>query len=381
MYAELSKMVPDNPYFLLTPGPLSTSKQVRASLLYDMCTWDKDFTDLTQKVRAELCSLLGEKASAYTCVLMQGSGTFSVEAAIGSAMPKGGKLLILANGHYGLRMAKIARCLGIEHILLDFGEDSPVDMARYEAALQSDPQISHVAVVHVETSTGILNPAEKIGRIAKKAGKVFILDAMSSFGGLADDFSLTGADFIIASSNKCIQGIPGIGLILARHELMEQIRGNARSLSLDLYGQWKEMEDKHGKWRYTAPTHALRALDVALAELAAEGGPQGRWQRLAANQKKLVRGMRELGFKTLLPDEHHSPIITTFHYHDRPGFTFEKLYAGLKEKGFIIYPGKITRADTFRLGNIGEVSAQDIDALLAAMKDALGNIRADSDAA
>ena len=353
MYAELSKTVPDNPYFLLTPGPLSTSKQVRAALLYDMCTWDKDFTELTQKVRAELCFLLGEKASEYTCVLMQGSGTFSVEAVIGSAVPRSGKLLILANGHYGLRMAKIANCLGIDHALLDFGEDGPVDMTQYEETLRRDPQISHVAAVHVETSTGILNPVKAIGDTAKKADKIFILDAMSSFGGLADDFSLTGADFIIASSNKCIQGIPGIGLILARRELMEQLKGNARSLSPDLYGQWKEMEDKRGKWRYTAPTHALRALDVALAQLKEEGGPQGRWQRLADNQKKLVRGMRELGFKTLLPDAHHSPIITTFYYHDRPGFTFEKLYAGLKEKGFIIYPGKITTADTFRLGNIG----------------------------
>lgn len=371
---NLSNMVPDNPYFLLTPGPLSTSKQVRASLLFDMCTWDEDFTNLTQKVRAELCSLLGAEAGEYTCVLMQGSGTFSVEAVIGSAVPKNGKLLIVANGHYGRRMAKIAEYLDINHILLDFGEDSPVDMAKYIGALRNDPFISHVAAVHVETSTGILNPVKKIGGIAKKMGKVFILDAMSSFGGLDEDFSRSGADFIIASSNKCVQGIPGIGFILARRELMEQTKGYARSLSLDLYSQWKEMEEKHGKWRYTAPTHALRALDTALAELEAEGGPKGRHARYAANQKKLVMGMRELGFAALLPDEHHSPIITTFHYHDNPGFTFEKLYNGLKKKGFIIYPGKITFANTFRLGNIGEISSEDISFLLEAVKDVLARI-------
>ena len=368
-------MVPDNPYFLLTPGPLSTSKQVRAALLYDMCTWDKDFTDLTQKVRGELCALMGSRADEYTCVLMQGSGTFSVEAVIGSALPKNGKVLILANGHYGLRIAKIANCLDIDHTLLDFGEDSPVDMTRFEAALRDDPAISHVAVVHVETSTGILNPAREIGALAKKEGKIFILDAMSSFAGLADDFSLINADFVVASSNKCIQGIPGIGFVFAKRELMEQIKDNARSLSLDLYGQWKEMEDKHGKWRYTAPTHALRALDVALGQLKNEGGPAGRWARLEANQKKLVKGMRALGFETLLPDVHHSPIITTFRYHAKSGFTFEKLYGLLKAKGFIIYPGKITHADTFRLGNIGEVSSADIDTLLAAMKGALEEIR------
>ena len=378
MYTDLSKMVPDNPYFLLTPGPLSTSKQVRAALLYDMCTWDKDFTGLTQQVRGKLCALLGEKAAEYTCVLMQGSGTFSVEAVIGSALPKEGKLLIMANGHYGLRMAKIAQCLGIDHTLLDFGEDSPVDMARYEEALRSDPRLTHVAVVHVETSTGILNPARAIGGMARKAGKIFILDAMSSFGGLAEDFSLMGADFIIASSNKCIQGIPGIGFVLARRDIMGQLKGNARSLSLDLYNQWKEMEDKNGKWRYTAPTHALRALDVALDQLAEEGGPQGRWQRLAANQKKLTQGMRDLGFETLLPDAHHSPIITTFRYHQKPGFTFEKMYDALKKKGFIIYPGKITTADTFRLGNIGEVASEDIDTLLVGMKDALEQLAIDN---
>lgn len=373
---RLSKLVPANPYFLLTPGPLSTSKRVRASLLFDMCTWDKDFTELTQKVRAELCSLLGEAAEAYTCVLLQGSGTFSVEAVIGSAVSGSGKLLILANGHYGQRMAQIAKCLGIAHVLLDFGEDRPLDLREYAAALNRDPAISHVAVVHVETSTGILNPAKAIGAIAQEKGKIFILDAMSSFGGLAEDFSRTGADFIISSSNKCLQGIPGIGIILARRERMEQIRGNARSLSLDLYGQWKEMEEKRGKWRYTAPTHALRALDTALAELRNEGGPRGRQGRLAANQQKLVQGMRELGFKTLLPDELHSPVITTFHYHDQPGFTFEKLYAGLKKRGFIIYPGKVTNAETFRLGNIGEVFPEDISALLAAVKESLAEISA-----
>ena len=375
MSNDLSQMVPDNPYFLLTPGPLSTSKRVRAALLYDMCTWDKEFTDLTQKVRAKLCSLVGSKASDYTCVLMQGSGTFSVEAVIGSALPKDGKLLILANGHYGLRMGKIATCLNIDHAVMDFGEDGSIDLEKMTNLLKNDDSITHVAVVHVETSTGILNPAKQVGEIVKKAGKTFILDAMSSFGGLPDDFSQIGADFIIASSNKCLQGIPGIGYVLATRAMMEKCQGNARSLSLDLYSQWKEMEDKHGKWRYTAPTHALRALDVALDELQEEGGPEGRWRRLSKNQKILVKGMRELGFKTLLPDELHSPIITTFYYHDQAGFSFEKLYAGLKNKGFIIYPGKITKKDTFRLGNIGEVYAKDITQLISAVEQTMDEIR------
>ena len=369
----LSEIIPDNPYFLLTPGPLSTSKQVRAALLYDMCTWDKDFTDLTQKVRSKLCALMGSGASEYSCVLMQGSGTFSVEAVIGSAI-KGGKLLVLANGHYGLRMAKIAACLNIEHSLLDFGEDRPIELKKVAQALESDEAITHVAVVHVETSTGILNPAKAIGKLVKKAGKAFILDAMSSFGGLAEDFSQIGADFIIASSNKCLQGIPGIGYVLATRKALENCRGNACSLALDLYDQWQEMEDKQGKWRFTAPTHALRALDVALDELEEEGGLAGRWARLSKNQRTLVCGMRKLGFVTLLDDQDQSPIITTFYHHYKLGFSFEKLYAGLKAKGFIIYPGKITKADTFRLGNIGEISAGDINQLLNAMEVTLQEI-------
>lgn len=370
---ELARFVPDNPYFLLTPGPLSTSKEVRAALLYDMCTWDNEFTSLTQKVRAEICALMGQGAANYTCVLMQGSGTFSVEAVLGT-LPENAKLLILANGHYGLRMGKIATCLKIEHTLIDFGEDSAVNMQQIAEILEKDPAITHVAMVHVETSTGILNPAKEVGELVKKAGKIYILDAMSSFGGLGDDFSEIKADFVIASSNKCLQGIPGIGYILAKPETLESCKGNARSLSLDLYAQWREMEDKNGKWRYTAPTHVLRALNVALAQLEEEGGPKGRHARLQKNQKLLVRGMRELGFETLLPDELHSPVITTFYYHPQPGFTFEKFYNSLKKRGFIIYPGKITRADTFRLGNIGHVYEKDIHTLLKAIKEALREI-------
>lgn len=374
MFDDITAMVPDNPYLLLTPGPLSTSREVRASLLVDMCTWDKEFTDLTQKVRSGLLALMGSRAEDYTCVLMQGSGTFSVEAAIGAAVPEGGKLLVLANGHYGLRMIKIAECLKMEHRLLDFGEERPVCLKSVEKALKEDKDITHVAVVHVETSTGILNPARDVGEVVKSYGKEFILDAMSSFGGLEEDFSLIGADFIVASSNKCLQGIPGIGYVLARRSSLEKTKGNARSLSLDLYSQWREMEEKNGKWRYTAPTHALRGLSVALDQLEAEGGPAGRWRRLAANQKMLVEGMHGLGFRTLLPDKLHSPIITTFLYHEMHGFTFEKLYMGLKEKGFIIYPGKVTDLDTFRLGNIGEVGPEDIGRLLDAVKETLREI-------
>ena len=371
---KLARFVPDNPYFLLTPGPLSTSKEVRAALLYDMCTWDNDFTSLTQKVRAEICALMGQGAANYTCVLMQGSGTFSVEAVIGT-LPAKAKLLILANGHYGLRMAKIAACLKIEHTLVDFGEDKPVNLGQIEEILKNDPALTHVAMVHVETSTGILNPARAVGEKVKKAGKTYILDAMSSFGGLADDFSQIQADFVIASSNKCLQGIPGIGYILAKPQTLENCKSNARSLSLDLYAQWREMEDKQGKWRYTAPTHVLRALDVALTQLKEEGGPKARHARLQKNQKLLVKGMRELGFETLLPDELHSPIITTFYYHQQPGFTFEKFYNALKKRGFIIYPGKITHANTFRLGNIGQVYEKDIQALLVAVAEAMLEIR------
>ena len=362
---------PDNPYLLLTPGPLSTSKSVKAAMLRDWCTWDTDYNSIVTDLRQKL-AVLASKTPGYTATLMQGSGTFCVEACIGTLLPhENACLLVLANGAYGARIAKIARVLHIPVIEEDFGEVNPVDPARVTALLAAHPEVSHVAVVHCETTTGMLNPIEAIGAAVKAAGKIYIVDAMSSFGGVPIDMADIGADALISSANKCIQGVPGFGFVLARQSVLEGCAGQARSLSLDLYDQWQAMEKGGGKWRFTSPTHVVRAFAQAMEELAAEGGVPARYARYKGNQAALVAGMAELGFTTLLPRAIQSPIITAFHDPKHPDYAFKTFYDRLKAKGFVIYPGKVTTADTFRIGNIGEVYPDDITRLLSAVKQSM----------
>jgi len=358
--------MPDNPYLLLTPGPLSTTKAVKAAMNRDWCTWDREYNDLVQQVRQALVQLAGA-GDDFTSVLMQGSGTFCVEATLTTALPVTGKLLVVANGAYGRRMIAIARRCGIDHLSQDGSECTPPDLKRLEATLQSDPSITHVAVVHCETTTGMLNPVEAVGRLVKLSGRRLIVDAMSSFGGIPMDLHAIGADYLISSANKCIQGVPGFGFVLARRSVLARTKGQARSLSLDLYDQWRTMEDHGGKWRFTSPTHVVRAFHQALLELEEEGGIDARHARYKENQHILVNGMERLGFRPLLPARWQSPIITAFRYPDRGKWTFECFYEDLKRRGFVIYPGKVTDQATFRIGNIGDIHAADIHRLLDAV--------------
>jgi len=360
-------LLDENPYLLLTPGPLSTSKRVKAAMLKDWCTWDKEYNDLVQEIRSKLVSLATERTDLYSSVLMQGSGTFCVESVIGSAIGADGKLLALVNGAYGMRLARMARVLGIDTVVLDSGEMALPDLERLEETLKADPAITHVAIVHCETTTGILNPIREAGLLAKQYGKTFIVDAMSSFGGIPLDVAELGIDFLISSANKCIQGVPGFGFVIARKDRLHECEGRARSLSLDLYDQWHHMETNGGKWRYTSPTHVVRAFYEALRELLEEGGVAARYERYAKSQSTLVEGMRAIGFRTLLPDELQSPIITSFYFPEDSSFKFEDFYKQLKSRGFVIYPGKISHAETFRIGNIGEVRDEDVRRLIAAI--------------
>jgi 2-aminoethylphosphonate-pyruvate transaminase len=302
---------------------------------------------------------------------MQGSGTFSVEATVTTAVPEDGKLLVLANGAYGRRIAQIARRQRIACGVIDSGELSPPHLEHLDAALAADPGITHVAVVHCETTTGMLNPVAEIGRIVKSHDRLFIVDAMSSFGGIPLDMAALGADYLVSSANKCIQGVPGFGFVIARRQELAQTEGRARSLSLDLFDQWKTMEKKGGKWRFTSPTHTVRAFSQALQELEAEGGVGVRYLRYVENHRRLVEGMKQLGFVPLLASEHRSPIITAFFSPEHPDYRFERFYAGLKQRGFVIYPGKVTEHDTFRIGTIGDVQPPDIDRLLAAISETI----------
>lgn len=357
-------------YLLLTPGPLSTSETVRQAMLQDWCTWDKDYNlGVVTPLREGLLEIAGldPKDNTYTTVLLQGSGTYGVEATITCAVRPTDKLLIVSNGAYGERMADIARYAGIPHVHVALKETEQVTPEAVKTAVAQNPDATHFSIVHCETTTGILNPIEKIAPIVKSAGLTLIVDAMSSFGGIPIDIRGLGIDFLVSSANKCIQGVPGFCFVIARRSELEKCKGVSRSLSLDIYDQWEAMEKGGGKWRFTSPTHVVRAFAQALQELKGEGGVQARYARYRENHDTLVQGMREAGFKTLLSDDLQSPIITSFLY-PSADFSFTALYEKLKTKGFVIYPGKISEADTFRIGNIGDVFPDDFRRLAEIVK-------------
>ncbi len=361
-----------NPYVLLTPGPLSTTTTVKEAMLRDWCTWDTDYNDIVQGIRRRLVEIATTRStSAYTSVLMQGSGTFCVEAVLGAAVAPEGKVLILANGAYGERMALIGQRVRLPHVVLRTPETSPPDSARLRAVLAADPSITHVAVVHCETTTGILNPLEEIAAVVRESGKTFIVDAMSSFGGIPLDVGGLGIDFLVGSANKCIQGVPGFGFVIARRAALEECRLRARSLSLDLYDQWSTMERENGKWRFTSPTHVVRAFAQALKELDEEGGVSARHARYRANHFELLRGMKLLGFRCLLEEQLQSPIITSFLDPAEPGYSFARFYRDLKARGFVIYPGKVSDANTFRIGTIGDIGPVTIRRLIDAVRESM----------
>ncbi len=357
------------PYLLLTPGPLTTTETVKSAMMSDWCTWDKDYNEgIVEVIRKGLVELATSRPEEYTAVLMQGSGTFCVEATLGSVVRPEDNLLVAANGAYGKRMGTIAEYYKLNCHVMKFEETEAVNPQALDEYLEAHPEVTHVSVVHCETTTGVLNPLNEIAAVVKRHGKVLIVDAMSSFGGVPIDMAALGIDFMISSANKCIQGVPGFGFIIARRSLLEQCKGVARSLSLDIYDQWETMEKGHGKWRFTSPTHVVRAFMQAMTELKEEGGIAARYERYKENHRVLVEGMRSLGYKTLLPDEWQSPVITSFYY-PTADFDFNSFYQKLKAKGFVIYPGKISQADTFRIGNIGDVHPDDFRRLVDTIRE------------
>lgn len=350
-------------YKLLTPGPLTTTDTVKHVMMDDHCTWDDDYKQITQKIRKQLLALAHVSEEEYTAVLMQGSGTFGVESALTSAVGRNGKLLIAANGAYGERMEDIAKHAGLDYKILHFHYNQTPDAAVIAAELEKDPAITHVSMVHSETTSGILNDIASVAKVVKAVGKTFIVDAMSSFGGVEIPVADLGIDFIISSANKCIQGVPGFSFVICRRDELKKCEGQAVSLSLDLYDQWKGME-KDGKWRFTSPTHVVLAFEQALKELDAEGGIPARNRRYAENNRLLIAGMEKLGITTYISKELQGPFITTFFYPENAHFSFSEMYAFIKERGYAFYPGKLTDADTFRLGNIGEIYTEDIVEIL-----------------
>ncbi len=352
---------------LFTPGPLTTSETVKAAMLHDYGSRDTVFINAVKEIRSELLSLAGtSKEEGFDTVIMQGSGTFGVESVISTAVAKNGHLLIIINGAYGERIAKMATVLGIEKTILQYAENEFPDLNEIEKELQNNAAITHVAVVHCETTSGIFNPVDVLGKLIRKHSKIFIVDAMSSFGAVPLNLKDACIDYLVSSSNKCIEGVPGFSFAIVNTRHLETCKGNARSLSLDLYEQWKGLEAS-GQFRFTPPTHSLMAFRQALVELAEEGGVEGRSLRYQSNCQRLMNGMEQLGFEPYLPKEKRGYIINTFFNPQHSRFNFSEFYNRLNEKGFVIYPGKLTKADCFRIGNIGRIYMEDIDALLEAV--------------
>ncbi len=362
---------------LFTPGPLTTSETVKHAMLRDLGSRDAEFLSLLRHIRQRLLELGQVADGSYEAVLMQGSGTFAVESVLASVIPRDGKLLVAINGSYGHRMAKIAKVLGIACEILVFDEDTPVQIGRVQSALADDPTITHVGTIHCETSTGMLNPVAQMGQAVRKSQRTFIVDAMSSFGGIPMDLAADKVDFLISSANKCIQGVPGFAFVLARRDLLQAAEGCARSVSLDLHAQWKGFVSD-GQFRFTPPTHALLAFWQALAELEKEGGIAARAARYSANREALMDGMTALGFDAYLAPEHQSHIITSFRFPAHRRFDFSAFYNRLSELGFVIYPGKVSHAECFRIGTIGHIFPRDVQALVEAIRQVLAEMQVDS---
>lgn len=363
--------------YLLTPGPLTTAYEVKQEMLKDWGSWDDDFRAMTASIRRRLLDMIGPGGADYDCVPVQGSGTFAVEAMLGSFVPRDGKVLVLANGAYGLRAAQTLDYLGRACELLDKGDYLPPRGDEVAGILAADPAITHVLAIHCETSSGILNPVEEIAEATRAAGRKLLIDSMSAFGALPLDPQALNCAAFVSSANKCIEGVPGFGFVIARKDEIAAAKGNSHSLSLDVHAQWATME-KTGQWRFTPPTHVVAAFSKALDLHAAEGGVAGRGARYIRNRDVMVEGMRGLGFETLLADRWLSPIIVTFFCPAHPNFTFQGFYDAMKQRGFIIYPGKLTVVESFRIGVIGQMDEPVMTRVVEAARDALAEMDVDS---
>lgn len=356
---------------LLTPGPLTTTRQTKEAMLRDWGSWDGAFNTMTADVCRDLVSI-ADGAASHVAVPLQGSGTFAVEAALATLVPRNGKVLVPSNGAYCQRIVRILGYLGRGISVLDFAENEGVDPERIDAALLADSSITHVAQVHCETGTGILNPLAEIATVVQAHGRGLIVDAMSAFGAIAIDLRTMPIDAVVAASGKCLEGVPGMGFILARQTVLEQSAGNSHSLAMDLHDQWTYLQ-RTGQWRFTPPTHVVAALRSAIDQFLQEGGQPARLARYTENCTTLVRGMRDLGFRTYLPDDLQAPIIVTFHAPPDPAYDFAEFYRRVRDKGFILYPGKLTAVDTFRVGCIGAIGPaemrQAVDAIAATLRE------------
>jgi 2-aminoethylphosphonate-pyruvate transaminase len=362
-------MIIGNDPILLTPGPLTTSLATKQAMLRDWGSWDASFNAITSSICKDLVDVVNGAAT-HVCVPLQGSGTFSVEAALANLVPRGGKVLVPQNGAYCQRILKILKYIGRAHAAIDLPEDKQVTAAMVEEAFAKDPAITHVAQVHCETGTGILNPLPEIAAACARHGKGLIVDAMSSFGAIEIDVAKYPVDAVIAASGKCIEGAPGMGFVIARQALLEKSQGNSHSLAMDLYDQWTYMQ-KTTQWRFTPPTHVVAAFRAALDQFKAEGGTPARGARYRRNCETLIDAMTALGFRSFLPRNVQAPVIVTFHAPGDPNYNFKSFYEKVRARGYILYPGKLTQVETFRVGCIGAIDSNEMRNVASAVAETL----------
>ena len=359
----------DRDRILLTPGPLTTSLRTKLAMLRDWGSWDADFNAVTARIRRQLLDIV-HGSDSHVVVPLQGSGTFSVEAAVATLVPRDGHVLVLDNGAYCKRFGKLSTLMGRRTTILERAEDEPVSAEELDAQLHKDPSITHVGLIHCETGTGVLNPLHAVSEVCKRHGKGLIVDAMSSFAALDIDARTVHFDALIAASGKCVEGVPGMGFVFIRKAVLEACAGNSHSLAMDLYDQHAYME-KTTQWRFTPPTHVVAALAEALAQFDEEGGQPARLARYTDNFQTLVGGMAAIGFKPFLRAEIQAPIIVTFHAPADARYRFKRFYDAAKQRGFILYPGKLTKLETFRVGCIGAIGKNEMQQAVNAVADTL----------
>ncbi len=362
----------DRDRILLTPGPLTTTLRTKLAMLRDWGSWDADFNAVTARVRQRLLEVVHGQDT-HVVVPLQGSGTFSVEAAVATVTPRDAHILVPDNGAYCKRAGKLSQMMGRRVTLLPVAEDEPISVAAVEACLTADPSLTHVILIHCETGTGVENPLADIAALCERHGKGLIVDAMSSFAALPIDARSTRFDALIAASGKCLEGVPGMGFVFIRKAVLDGCAGHSHSLAMDLHDQWAYME-KTGQWRFTPPTHVVAALDEAISQFVEEGGQPARLARYQANGRALVDGMAALGFKVFLRPQVQAPIIYTFHAPGHAAYDFRRFYAGAKARGFMLYPGKLTQVETFRVGCIGAIGPNEMRQAVLAVSETLGEM-------
>ena len=362
----------DRDAILLTPGPLTTTLRTKLAMLRDWGSWDAEFNALTAEVRSLLLAI-AHAQDTHVVVPLQGSGTFSVEAAVATLVPRDGHILVLDNGAYCKRLGRLALLMGRRTTIMAQPEDRAVSPEALDARLRDDPSITHVGVIHCETGTGVLNPLQAVSEVCERHGKGLIVDAMSSFAALEIDARRVRFDALVAASGKCLEGVPGMGFVFIRKAVLDACAGRSHSLAMDLHDQHVYME-KTGQWRFTPPTHVVAALAEAIRQFIEAGGQPARLARYTDNCRTLIDGMAELGFKPFLRSELQAPIIVTFHAPASPHYDFKKFYLAVKQRGFILYPGKLTQVETFRVGCIGAIGRNEMQQAVNAVADALRDL-------